>query len=111
MTDANYPIVGIGASAGGVEALEHLFDHMPADTGCASYERIVVITRDTLVAARERQAVVAALTAAHHTPELVVAVAVAAVEVADAVGAAVGGRQPIGVALSRPAAAMGWADR
>ena len=57
------------------------------------------------------QGVVAALTAAYHTPELVVAVAVAAVEVADAVGAAVGGRQPIGVALSRPAVAMGWADR
>ncbi len=40
MTDASYPIVGIGASAGGVEALEHLFDHMPADTGCA----FVVVT-------------------------------------------------------------------
>ena len=26
-------IVGIGASAGGLEALEHLFDHIPADTG------------------------------------------------------------------------------
>src|SRR6185503_15801463 len=43
VTDANYPIVGIGASAGGVEALEHLFDHMPADTGCA----FVVVTHLT----------------------------------------------------------------
>src|SRR5690348_14364202 len=33
--DPSYPIVGIGASAGGVEALEQLFGHMPADTGCA----------------------------------------------------------------------------
>ncbi len=40
MTDASYPIVGIGASAGGVEALEHLFSHMPTDTGCA----FVVVT-------------------------------------------------------------------
>jgi chemotaxis response regulator CheB len=27
--------VGIGASAGGLEALERLFAHMPADTGLA----------------------------------------------------------------------------
>ncbi|MBX9583147.1 MAG: hypothetical protein K2X87_22805, partial [Gemmataceae bacterium] len=26
-------VVGIGASAGGLEALEKLFEHMPADTG------------------------------------------------------------------------------
>lgn len=28
------PVVGIGASAGGVDALEKLFEAMPADTGC-----------------------------------------------------------------------------
>jgi two-component system CheB/CheR fusion protein len=37
---ADHPIVGIGASAGGVEALELLFTHMPYDTGCA----FVVVT-------------------------------------------------------------------
>jgi len=36
----SYPIVAIGASAGGVEALEHLFGHLAADTGCA----FVVVT-------------------------------------------------------------------
>ncbi len=30
-----YPVVGIGASAGGLEALERLFQAMPADTGMA----------------------------------------------------------------------------
>lgn len=30
-----FPIVGIGASAGGLEALERLFAHMPADSGMA----------------------------------------------------------------------------
>jgi two-component system CheB/CheR fusion protein len=30
-----FPIAGIGASAGGLEALEELFDNMPADTGMA----------------------------------------------------------------------------
>lgn len=35
-----FPIVGIGASAGGLEALEELFAHMPTDTGMA----FVVIT-------------------------------------------------------------------
>lgn len=29
------PVVGIGASAGGLEALNGLFGHMPADTGMA----------------------------------------------------------------------------
>jgi len=37
---ASLPIVGVGASAGGLEALEELFDHMPADTGMA----FVVVT-------------------------------------------------------------------
>jgi len=39
-TASFHPIVGIGASAGGVEALDQLFSHMPADTGCA----FVIIT-------------------------------------------------------------------
>jgi two-component system CheB/CheR fusion protein len=30
-----FPVVGIGASAGGLEAIEELFRHMPADTGMA----------------------------------------------------------------------------
>src|SRR5499426_1545017 len=37
---ARFPIVGVGASAGGVEALEHLFKAMPPDPGMA----FVVIT-------------------------------------------------------------------
>ena len=37
---AGFPVVGIGASAGGLEALEELFDAMPADTGMA----FVVVT-------------------------------------------------------------------
>src|SRR3989454_11773367 len=28
-----FPIVGIGASAGGLEAFTHLLEHLPADTG------------------------------------------------------------------------------
>lgn len=32
---SGFPIVGIGASAGGLEALEQLFKNMPADTGMA----------------------------------------------------------------------------
>ncbi|MBV9692058.1 MAG: PAS domain-containing protein [Alphaproteobacteria bacterium] len=35
MEGAKYPIVGIGASAGGIEALKHFFGGLPADTGCA----------------------------------------------------------------------------
>ena len=31
----NFPIIGIGASAGGLEALELFFENMPADTGMA----------------------------------------------------------------------------
>ena len=38
--DERFPIVGIGASAGGVEALEGLFRAMPADSGMA----FVVVT-------------------------------------------------------------------
>jgi two-component system CheB/CheR fusion protein len=38
--DARFPIVGVGASAGGVEALEYLFKAMPADPSMA----FVVIT-------------------------------------------------------------------
>jgi two-component system CheB/CheR fusion protein len=32
---ADFPIVGIGSSAGGLEALEKLFDAMPSDPGAA----------------------------------------------------------------------------
>ena len=32
---ASFPIVGIGASAGGLEAISHLLAHVPADTGMA----------------------------------------------------------------------------
>lgn len=35
MTDRHFPIVGIGASAGGVKALEGFFRGLPADTGMA----------------------------------------------------------------------------
>jgi two-component system CheB/CheR fusion protein len=38
--DNRFPIVGVGASAGGVEALESLFRAMPADPGMA----FVVVT-------------------------------------------------------------------
>ena len=38
--ERRFPIVGIGASAGGLEALDELFAHMPKDTGMA----FVVIT-------------------------------------------------------------------
>jgi len=34
-TYAEFPIVGIGASAGGLEALESFFKAMPADSGMA----------------------------------------------------------------------------
>lgn len=40
ITHKNFPIVGIGASAGGLEALEQFFDNMPIDTGMA----FVVVT-------------------------------------------------------------------
>ena len=33
--DQEFPIVGIGASAGGLDAIERLFDHMPINTGMA----------------------------------------------------------------------------
>lgn len=39
-TAQRFPIVGIGASAGGLEALQELFDHLPSDTGMA----FVVVT-------------------------------------------------------------------
>ena len=34
-SSARLPVVGIGASAGGIEALSSFFDAMPADSGCA----------------------------------------------------------------------------
>ena len=30
-----FPVVGIGASAGGLQAVQHFFEHMPADSGLA----------------------------------------------------------------------------
>ena len=35
MSDGSFPIVGIGASAGGLEAIEQFFTHMPPDAGTA----------------------------------------------------------------------------
>ena len=35
VSDKAIPVVGIGASAGGIEALSSFFDAMPADSGCA----------------------------------------------------------------------------
>ena len=35
VSDKTIPVVGIGASAGGIEALSSFFDAMPADSGCA----------------------------------------------------------------------------
>jgi len=37
----------------GTDATEELRSKLPADAGCADYERIVVITRETLIAARK----------------------------------------------------------
>ncbi|MDO9240184.1 MAG: chemotaxis protein CheB, partial [Methylicorpusculum sp.] len=34
-TEDRFPIVGIGASAGGLEALEQFFRHAPIDSGMA----------------------------------------------------------------------------
>src|SRR4051794_40130981 len=31
----NFPVVGIGASAGGLQAVQQFFEHMPADNGMA----------------------------------------------------------------------------
>ncbi len=35
MLDGSFPIAGIGASAGGLEAIEQFFRHMPPDAGIA----------------------------------------------------------------------------
>src|SRR5271169_6240442 len=35
MSVAEFPIIGVGASAGGIEAFHSFFDHMPADCGMA----------------------------------------------------------------------------
>lgn len=35
MSEINFPVVGIGASAGGLKALQEFFDHLPGDTGMA----------------------------------------------------------------------------
>ena len=42
--ESGFPVVGIGASAGGLEALRELFSNMPADTGMA----FVVVTHQHL---------------------------------------------------------------
>src|SRR4030095_1986583 len=34
-TNTPFPVVGIGASAGGLEAFKQLLDHLPIDTGMA----------------------------------------------------------------------------
>lgn len=36
----------------GTDVTEELSDHLPADAGCADYERIVVVSRETLIRAR-----------------------------------------------------------
>jgi hypothetical protein len=56
------------------------------------------------------EAVGGAFAAAVDAPECVVADGVAAVEVGDAVGAAVGRRQPVWLALFGPAGACGGSD-
>src|ERR1044072_2956450 len=35
LPSASFPIVGIGASAGGLEALEHFLSHVPKNSGMA----------------------------------------------------------------------------
>src|ERR1700712_2047086 len=35
MNDLNFPVVGIGASAGGLDAFHSFFNHMPVDCGMA----------------------------------------------------------------------------
>lgn len=35
MSENNFFVVGIGASAGGLRALEEFFENMPADSGAA----------------------------------------------------------------------------
>ncbi|MEZ6129367.1 MAG: chemotaxis protein CheB [Planctomycetaceae bacterium] len=42
-TPTAFPIVGIGASAGGLEALKELLDNMPTDTGMAFVVVVVVV--------------------------------------------------------------------
>lgn len=56
---AAVPVVGIGASAGGIEALGRFFDAMPADSGCAF---VVVLHLDP-----KRESELARILAAHTT--------------------------------------------
>ncbi|MEV4347594.1 hypothetical protein AB0J83_24330 [Actinoplanes sp. NPDC049596] len=44
MADGNFAVIGTNRT-------DELRDHLPPDAGLASYESIVVITRDTLLAA------------------------------------------------------------
>jgi PAS domain S-box-containing protein len=56
---AKIPVVGIGASAGGIEALSQFFDAMPSDSGCAF---VVVLHLDP-----KRESELARILSAHTT--------------------------------------------
>ncbi|MGQ7794637.1 chemotaxis protein CheB [Faunimonas sp. B44] len=60
---AAVPVVGIGASAGGIEALSSFFDAMPADSGCAF---VVVLHLDP-----KRESELARILSAHTTMSVV----------------------------------------
>lgn len=61
-SNLGFPVVGIGASAGGLQAVQRFFEHMPADNGMAF---VVVLhlspdhqsTADKLIASRTRMSV------------------------------------------------------
>lgn len=58
----NFPVVGIGASAGGLQAVQHFFEHMPSDNGMA-FVVVLHLSPDhqssagTLIASRTKMAV------------------------------------------------------
>jgi two-component system CheB/CheR fusion protein len=60
---ATVPVIGIGASAGGIEALSRFFDAMPADSGCAF---VVVLHLDP-----KRESELARILSAHTTMPVV----------------------------------------
>ena len=35
MTKKKFPLIGIGASAGGLDAIQRIFDYMPENTGAS----------------------------------------------------------------------------
>ncbi|WP_210636792.1 hypothetical protein [Streptomyces sp. GESEQ-13] len=45
LADGNFAVIG-------TDVTDSLESHLPADAACADYERIVVITRETLVKAK-----------------------------------------------------------